>query len=205
MNILLLLSLFFFSFLTYIFTGKWITRSRLKSKKLTRISELIPGSKFKIAGKIISLEPPLLSPIQGHECVWFKLVIKYHTGDRYVSKGEVDERRMQDFLVKNGKDKVFIKAENIEVAMKKTEFKAKVLTKDQKARLEKFVNSLDTSVIDQLRHKPILGYYEAWLPPEKEIYVMGEVYDKEIFPQDIKLGIRSDMIRPIYISEFKEN
>jgi hypothetical protein len=75
----------------------------------TLIAESGAGDLVKVAGRVRSLGPPLVAPLTGRACVFYRVVVLVE--ERGVWWTRVDRERRADFLIEDGSGEALVEAE----------------------------------------------------------------------------------------------
>lgn len=191
------------------FTPKAIVKRKLKRAVGKKISDFVSGDIAKVVGTVVCVDKPLIAPLSGRPCAYYRIIVEQHHSTGKSSRWEtiVKEEQITTFLIKDGRNYAFINSgKTMSYVVSDWENSSGFLN-DASENLKQFLQRHGVDSENILGLNKTLRYKEAVLEPGEIMAVMGRGEWKSAsllkLPESYNrvLELTSSVDEPLYFSD----
>jgi K+ transporter len=173
---LIIIGLFVFFVVSIYFDDKEIILRELKKSRRKTINQIKENEYAKVIGKAKYVNEPLIAPLSGRKCVFYKVHIERNHDDGWDTV--VKEIKTQDFFIENNSELAIVKAafetdDFMRVHLVQDYKKKSGFLNDASVKLEDYLAKHNKSSTSFLGFNKTMRYHEGIIALDEKIAVKG--------------------------------
>lgn len=171
------------------FSNKSIVRRKLKKAPLRRLADFKHGETAKITGAIAFVDAPLIAPLSGRECAWYRVEVQVKRGGKN-SRWEtiINEENKSGFVIRDADKVAFIDDSNVQRHIVQDVHYSSGFLNDPSNKLAAYLKKHGHTSENFLGFNKSIRYHEGVLEKGETIVVLG----KGEWHHAFKLGLPHD-------------